>query len=66
MLSVGLISSFFLSLTVFSFSSFLGLVVWGWGLRIDGVFSLSPDIALHADLTLIMMIIIIIGLGVIS
>ena len=27
--------------TIFSFSSFHGLVVWGWGLRIDSVLTLS-------------------------
>ena len=30
----------------FIFSSFHGLVVWGWGLLIVRVFSLSPDLAL--------------------
>ena len=36
----------FLSPTVLSFSSFHGLVVWGWGLWTDSVFSLSrPCIA---------------------
>ena len=43
---VGLINSFFLSPTIFYFSSFHGLVVYGWGLRIDIVFSLSPNLAL--------------------
>ena len=42
----GVISSFFLSPRIFSFSSFHGLIVWGCGLRIDRVFSLSPDLAL--------------------
>ena len=32
---------FFLSLTVLSFSSFHGLVVWGWGLWTDSVLTLS-------------------------
>ena len=36
----------FLSPTILSFSSFHGLVVCGWGLRIDRVFSLSLDLAL--------------------
>ena len=44
----------FLFPTIFYFSSFHGLVVWGWGIRIDRVFSLSPDLAL---LTPILMII---------
>ena len=35
----------FLSPTVLSFSSFHGLVVWGWGLWTDRVFSLSPGLA---------------------
>ena len=35
----------FLSPTVLSFSSFHGLVVWGWGLLTDRVFSLSRDLA---------------------
>ena len=34
----------FLSPTVISSSSFHGLVVWGWGLRTDRVFSLSPSL----------------------
>ena len=33
----------FLPPIIFSFCSFYGLVVWGWG--IDRVFSLSPDLA---------------------
>ena len=37
---VGLICSFLLSPTNFSFSSFHGLVVWGWGLRIVSVLTL--------------------------
>ena len=36
---------FFLSPTVLSFSSFHGLVVWGWLLLTDRVFSLSPGLA---------------------
>ena len=39
----------FLSPTVLSFSSFHGLVVWGWGLWTDRVFSLYPG---HAQWTL--------------
>ena len=35
----------FLSPTVLSFSSFRGLVVWGWSLWTDRVFSLSPGLA---------------------
>ena len=35
----------FLSTTVLSYSSFRGLVVWGWGLWTDRVFSLSPGLA---------------------
>ena len=35
----------FLSPTVLSFSSLHGLVVWGWGLLTDKVFSLSPGLA---------------------
>ena len=35
----------FLSPAVLSFSSFHGLVVWGWGLWTDRVFSLSPGLA---------------------
>ena len=35
-----------LSPTILFFSSFHGLVVWGSGLQIDRVFSLSPDLAL--------------------
>ena len=35
----------FLSPTVLSFSSFQGLVAWGWGLWTDRVFSLSPGLA---------------------
>ena len=35
----------FLSLTVLSFSSFHGLVVWGWGLWTDRVFSLCSGLA---------------------
>ena len=35
----------FLSPTVLSFFSFHGLVVWGWGLWTDIVFSLSPGLA---------------------
>ena len=31
--------------TILSFSSFHGLVVWGWGLWTDRVFSLSPGLA---------------------
>ena len=37
----------FLSLAILSFSSFHGLVVWGWDLRTDRVFSLSPGLALR-------------------
>ena len=45
---VGRTCSFFLSPTIFSFSSFRGLVVLlGWGLLIDRLYySLSPDLAL--------------------
>ena len=39
-----MISSFF-SPSVLSFPSFHGLVVWGWGLWTDRVFSLSPGLA---------------------
>ena len=48
MLSCGINSSvlYFLSPTILSFSSFHGLVVWGWRLRTDRVFSLSPALAL--------------------
>ena len=35
----------FLSPIVLSFSSFHGMVVWGWGLWTDKVFSLSPGLA---------------------
>ena len=35
----------FLSPTILSFSSFNGLVVWGWGLHTDIVFPLSPGLA---------------------
>ena len=35
-----------LSPTIFSFSSFHGLVLWGWGIRIDRVCSLSPSLSL--------------------
>ena len=35
----------FLSPTILSSSSFHGLVVWGWGLWTDRVFSLSPSLA---------------------
>ena len=35
----------FLSPTILSVSSFHGLVVWGWGLWTDRVFSLSPCLA---------------------
>ena len=35
----------FLSPTVLSFSSFHGLVVWGWGLWTDRVSSLSPGLS---------------------
>ena len=35
----------FLSPTVLSFSSFHGLVVWGWGLWTDRVSSFSPGLA---------------------
>ena len=35
----------FLSPTVLSVSSLHGLVVWGWGLWTDRVFSLSPGLA---------------------
>ena len=38
-------SALFLSPTVLSFSSFHGLVVWGWGLWTDRVFSHSPGLA---------------------
>ena len=34
-----------LSYTVLSFSPFHGLVVWGWGLWTDRVFSLSPGLS---------------------
>ena len=37
----------FSSPTILSFSSFHGLVVWGWGLRTDRVFSLSSGLALR-------------------
>ena len=40
-----MISSFFLSPTILSFSSVHGLVVWGWSLWTDRVFSLSPGLA---------------------
>ena len=43
---VGIICSFFLSLTICSFSFIHGLLVWGWALRIDKVFSLSSSLAL--------------------
>ena len=43
-----LIFLFCLSPTILSFSSFHGLVVWGWGLWTDRVSSLSP--ALHSGL----------------
>ena len=42
---VGMICSFFYSPTILSSSSFHGLVVWGWGLWTDRVFSLSPGLA---------------------
>ena len=32
--------------SIFSFPSLHGLVVWGWGLRIDRGFSLSPSVGL--------------------
>ena len=35
----------FLSPTILSSPSYHGLVVWGWGLWIDRVFSLSPSLA---------------------
>ena len=41
-----MICSFFFVSYCFIFSSFHGLVVWGWGLRTDRVFSLSPGLAL--------------------
>ena len=41
------ICSFFSFPTIFTFSSFHGLVVWSGGLRIDRVFSLLP--ALHCS-----------------
>ena len=40
----------FLSPTILSFSSFHGLVVLGWGLRTDRVFSLSPGLALRTPI----------------
>ena len=36
----------FLSPTILSFPSSHGLVVWGWGLRTDRLFSLPSDLAL--------------------
>ena len=39
------VSLTFLTPTILSFSSFHGLVVWGWGLWTDRVFSLSPGLA---------------------
>ena len=39
-LHVGVICSFFLSPTIFSFFYFHGLVVWDWGLQIDSVLTL--------------------------
>ena len=51
----------FLSPTVLSFSSFHGLVVWGWGLCNDRVFSFSlPHSfpALHSGLQLIIILIV--------
>ena len=45
-LLVGLICSFFFSPKMFSFSSFQWLVVYGWGLRTDRLFSLSHNLAL--------------------
>ena len=39
-----MICLFFLSPSVLSFSSFHRLVVWGWGLWTDRVFSLSPGL----------------------
>ena len=47
-------SALLLSPTVLSCSSFHGLVVWGWGLWTDRVFSLSP--ALHSGLRIIIII----------
>ena len=38
-------NAFLLSPTVLSFSSFHGLVVWGWDLWTDRVSSLSPGLA---------------------
>ena len=37
--------SFFLTPTILFFSSFHGLVVWGWSLWTDRLFSLSPGLA---------------------
>ena len=41
----GMICFFFLSPTVLCFASFHGLVVSGWGIWTDRVFSLSPGFA---------------------
>ena len=35
----------FLSPSILSSSSFHGMVVWGWGVWTEGVFSLSPGLA---------------------
>ena len=51
---VGLICSFFLSPKIVSFYWFHGLVVWGWGYRIDSVLNFSQS----ADSFLILLIII--------
>ena len=42
---VVMICSFFFVFYCFMFSSFDGLVVWGWGHWTDRVFSLSPGLA---------------------
>ena len=58
MLSSWKICFFFLSI-IFSFSSFHGLVVWGWAHRIDSVLTLSRPCTADSILIIIIIIIII-------
>ena len=54
------ICSFFLSPTILSFYSFNGLVVWGWGLRIESVLTFYRPSTADSILIIIIIIIIII------
>ena len=53
---VGQICSFILSPTIFSFSSFRGLVMWSWGLRIDSILTLSQRCSADSFLIIILII----------